>query len=225
MSEPRLLDLSGLPSYKYGHHSLMWWGLMGMIAIEGMAFALMVGAYFYLWSQAPQWPLKEAPPDLRWGTLNIVLLLASVWPNHWVKRAGEDGDNRRIRIGLVVGSLFGLALIGIRALEFTTLNCRWDDDAYASAVWLLLGLHTLHLVTDVFDTIVLAVLFLCGRPIEGKRHVDVAENAMYWYFVVYTWVPIYLVLYWVPRLPSRTGPPSSSRPSPRSPARPSAMRS
>jgi cytochrome c oxidase subunit 3 len=196
----RLLDVSQLPSYKYSHHSLMWWGLMGMIAIEGTVFALMAGVYFYLWSQAPQWPLKEASPDLRWGTLNVVLLLLSAWPNHWTKRAGEDGDNRRIRVGLVVCSLFGLALIGIRALEFTTLNCRWDDDAYASAVWTLLGLHTVHLVTDVYDTIVLAALFFSGRPLEGKRHVDVSENGLYWYFVVYTWIPIYLIIYWVPRL-------------------------
>src|SRR5581483_10039322 len=38
----RSLDVSGLPSYKFSHHSLMWWGLMGLIAIEGMAFALAV---------------------------------------------------------------------------------------------------------------------------------------------------------------------------------------
>jgi cytochrome c oxidase subunit I+III len=67
-------------------------------------------------------------------------------------------------------------------------------------VWVLLGLHTLHLATDVFDTGVLAALFLSGKPLEGKRHVDVSENGVYWYFVVYTWVPIYAVIYWLPRL-------------------------
>jgi heme/copper-type cytochrome/quinol oxidase subunit 3 len=62
-------------------------------------------------------------------------------------------------------------------------------------VWILLGLHTTHLVTDVFDSIVLAVLFFTG-PLEGKRFVDISENAFYWYFVVFSWLPIYLVLYW-----------------------------
>jgi hypothetical protein len=28
---------------------------------------------------------------------------------------------------------------------------------------------------------------------------DVYENGDYWYFVVLTWIPIYLVLYWAPR--------------------------
>jgi cytochrome c oxidase subunit I+III len=194
------LDVANLPSYRYGHHSLMWWVMMGLIAIEGTVFVMAVMAYFYLWSQAQSWPLSAAPPDLIWGTLNLGVLLASIYPNHWTKRAAEDGDERKMRIGLVICALFGFALLAIRALEFHTLNVRWDTNAYGSVVWVLLGLHTVHLATDVYDTVVLAVLMFTG-PTEGRRHVDVAENGMYWYFVVYSWIPIYAVLYWMPRLP------------------------
>jgi cytochrome c oxidase subunit III len=195
----RALDVSGLPSYRFSHHSLMWWGIMGMIAIEGTAFALMIAAYFYLASQARDWPHGTPPPELFWGTLNLIVLLVSAIPNHWTKRVAEDGDERRMRIGLVICSLFGFALVGIRALEFTALNCRWDTNAYGSATWTLLGLHTVHLVTDLFDTVVLAALFFFP-PLEGKRHVDVSENCLYWYFVVFTWLPIYFVIYISPRL-------------------------
>jgi len=194
------LDVSDLPSYRYGHHSLMWWGMMGLIAIEGTVFVIAVASYFYLWSQAQSWPLSAAPPDLLWGTLNLAVLLASIYPNHWTKHVAEKADERKMRIGLSICVLFGLVLLGIRVLEFHTLNVRWDTNAYGSVVWVLLGLHTVHLATDVFDTIVLAVLMFTG-PIEGRRHVDVAENALYWYFVVYSWLPIYAVLYWMPRLP------------------------
>ena len=48
-------------------------------------------------------------------------------------------------------------------------------------------------------TLVLAVLMHTG-PLEGKRFADVSENAVYWYFVVLSWLPIYLVIYWAPRL-------------------------
>ena len=195
------LDVSGLPSYRFGHHSLIYWGTMGLIAIESMAFVLAVIAYFYLWSQASVWPLSAAPPDLHWATLNLGILLASMLPNHWTKRAAERGEERKIRIGLVVCVLLGIALLTVRALEFTTLNVRWDTNAYGSVVWVLLALHTVHLATDVFDTAVLAVLFFTG-PLEGRRHADVADNAMYWYFVVWSWLPIYAVLYWMPRLTS-----------------------
>ena len=194
------LDVSALPSYRFSHASLMYWGMMGLIAIETSAFALAVATYFYLWSQAPRWPLAAPAPDLRWGTLNVLILLASVWPNHWTKRVAEHGEEGAIRVGLVLCALFGVALIVVRALEFTALNCRWDADAYGSVVWLLLGLHTTHLVTDVYDTMVLAALFFFSRPLEGRRHVDVSENSLYWYFVVWSWLPIYAVIYLAPRL-------------------------
>jgi heme/copper-type cytochrome/quinol oxidase subunit 3 len=92
-----------------------------------------------------------------------------------------------------------VAFIAVRFYEFTHLNVRWDTNAYGSIVWTLLGLHFVHLLTDFFDTVVLAVLMFTG-PLEGKRFVDVAENGMYWYFVVGAWLPIYAVIYWAPRL-------------------------
>jgi cytochrome c oxidase subunit 3 len=194
------LDVAGIPSYAFGPRSLMWWGTMGLIAIEGTAFALAVGAYFYLWTQSPSgWPLSVPPPDLRWGTVNTLILLASLVPNEWAKKAAERHDLVQVRIAIAAGLVFALAFLGVRALEFGTLNCRWDTNAYGSVVWLLLGLHTVHLLTDAYDTAVLGVLMVTG-PIEGKRYVDVAENAFYWYFVVIAWLPIYGVLYWAPRL-------------------------
>jgi heme/copper-type cytochrome/quinol oxidase subunit 3 len=195
---PAIVDAARLPSFGFGHRSLMWWGTLGIMAIEGTAFALAATMYFYIWSRARAWPPDALPPDLRWGTLNLLILLASTIPNAYTKRAAERFDLRGVRIGLVVCILFGVGFIGVRALEFTTLNVSWDTNAYGSAVYLLLGLHTTHLVTDVADSVVLAVLMFRG-PLEGSRFADVSENAMYWYFVVAAWVPIYAIVYLAPR--------------------------
>ena len=62
-----------------------------------------------------------------------------------------------------------------------------------------MGLHTAHLLTDVVDTGVLTALMFT-RHARGRRFVDVSENAFYWYFVVLVWLPLYAVIYWVPRL-------------------------
>jgi heme/copper-type cytochrome/quinol oxidase subunit 3 len=193
------IDAAPLPSYAFSHRSLMWWGTVGLIAIEGTVFALTVVSYFYLRSLAPRWPLNAPPPDLLWGTLNTLVLLLSLWPNHLLKRAAEAGDLRGLRIHFVLCLVFSLVFLGIRGLEFGALNVRWDSDAYGSLVWLLLGLHTVHLLTDTYDTGVLAVLMFTG-PLEGRRLVDASENAQYWYFVVLSWLPIYGVIYGVPRL-------------------------
>ena len=125
-------------------------------------------------------------------------LVLSLLPNAYTKRVAERYDLRGVRMGMVVCLAFALAFIGVRVLEFTALNVSWDTNAYGSAVYLLLGLHTTHLVTDVLDTAVLAVLMFTG-PLEKSRFVDVSENALYWYFVVLAWVPIYVVIYLLPR--------------------------
>jgi cytochrome c oxidase subunit 3 len=192
------LDVSVLPSYGFGTRSLMWWGTAGMIVIEGSAFAFMVVVYFYLRSMAQTWPVAKAAPDLLWGTLNMAIILVSILPNMWADRAAIDHDRDRVRLWMSVASAFGLALCAVRWMEFTALNVRWDDSAYGSVIWVLLGLHTFNLVTDVVDTLVLTALMWKG-PVEGKHYVDIAENSGYWTFIVLSWIPIYLVVYWAPR--------------------------
>lgn len=200
MSDVRTLDVSSLPPGAFGSRSLMWWGTWGLILIEGTAFGLAIGAYFFLVTRVPAWPPSgTAPPDLLWGSLNTLILFASMIPNELAKRAGEHVDLRGVRLWMVVCLLFGVAFNAIRVYEFRHLNVTWDHNSYGSIVWLLLGLHTTHIVTDFLDTGVLTLLMFTG-PVEERRYIDVEENALYWYFVVLAWLPIYGVIYWAPRL-------------------------
>lgn len=196
----KALDVSMLAPGGFGHRSLMWWGTLGIVFIEGTVFALAIGMYFYLRTRVTSWPPQNiAPPDLTWGTVNLLVLLASAVPNELAKKAAEKIDLRAVRLWLVVCVLFGIGFNAVRAIEFLHLNVTFSYDAYGSIVWMLLGLHTVHIATDVVDTCVLAALMFIG-PIEEKRFVDVEENAVYWYFVVFTWLPIYGVIYWAPRI-------------------------
>ena len=200
MSQPRTLDVGALAPGAFGSRSLMWWGTLGMVLIESTVFALAIASYSYFRTRMPSWPPGGvAPPDLRWGTINTLILLASILPNELAKHAGEHVDLRGVRIWMVVCLLFGLGFNVVRVYEFRHLNVMWDHDAYGSIVWVLLGLHTTHIVTDFLDTAVLTALMFVG-PIEEKRFVDVEENAVYWNFVVLAWLPIYGVIYWAPRL-------------------------
>jgi len=194
------LDVSALPPGAFGSRTLTFWGTLGIVVIESTVFAVAIGAYFYLVSRFPAWPPHGvAAPELRWGTLNTLILLGSLVPNELARRAGEHVDLGRVRIWMVVGLAFALAFNIVRVLEFAHLNVMWDHDAYGSIVWLLLGLHTTHIVTDFLDSSVLTALMFIG-PVEEHRFVDVEENAVYWYFVVLAWLPIYGVIYWAPRV-------------------------
>jgi heme/copper-type cytochrome/quinol oxidase subunit 3 len=199
MNYERTVDVSHLAPGAFGYRSILWWGTLGIVMIETMAFALAIGSYFYLRTRVTHWPPDAHPPAHLWGAVNTIVLVASCIPNELARRAADRVDLVKVRVWMVVCLVFGVAFNGVRVLEFLTLNTRWDSNAYGSIVWLLLGLHTTHIVTDFLDTLVLTVLMFIG-PIEEKRFVDVSENSGYWYFVVIAWLPIYGVIYWAPRL-------------------------
>ena len=193
------LDVGTLPEYGFGHRSLLWWATAAMMIIEGMVFAMVIVSYVYLKGRSPHWPPSGPSPDLLWGTVNTLVLLASALPNQLTKKAAERFDLGGVRLWLSVCLVFAVVFNVIRFIEFQHLNVRWDSNAYGSVVWVLVGFHTVHVLTDLLDSIVLAALMFVG-PVDEHRFVDVSENALYWYFVVLTWLPIYAVVYFGSRV-------------------------
>lgn len=198
MSERRTLDVSALPTYAYGHHGVVWWGTVGFMVIEGSMFVIAIITYFYLRLKVSDWPPSLPDPDLTVGTANLLIVFISCIPNMLAKKAADKMDLRGVRLWLTVLVAFGVVNVVLRAYEYPALNCRWDDNAYASITWVLLSMHTIHIATDVADSAVLMVLMFTG-PISEKRFVDCSENSLYWYFIVAWWIPIYLTIYWAPR--------------------------
>lgn len=192
-------DLSHLPGHGHGPAALGWWGTLGFVLIEGMAFVLGAGTLLYLVPLQPKWPPASPPPDLLWGTLFTLVMLASEIPNVLAARAAKRQDLQRVRIGLAVAIGFGVVLAVLRALEFGALNERWDHNAYGSIVWALMLMHTVHVATDVYDTAVLAALVYL-HPVDGRRFSDVEDNAFYWHFVTIAWVGLYALVYLLPRM-------------------------
>ncbi|MET3594519.1 heme/copper-type cytochrome/quinol oxidase subunit 3 [Mesorhizobium shonense] len=193
-----VMDVSGLPTYAFGSCVTPWWGTFSFCLLEGTGFALGIGGYLYLAVTNDHWTKDAVPLNLVWSALFTLILVVSALPNLLIKRAAMRESLRSVRLLLLVMSLVGLVLIGLRIMEFSTLPVGWSDNAYGSFVWLLLGLHGVHVLTDVADTLVLAVLMFT-RHGTGKRFSDAEDNAFYWYFVVFSWLPLYAVLYWLPR--------------------------
>jgi cytochrome c oxidase subunit III len=193
-----VLNVRRLPSYGHGSRNSQWWGTMGFCATEGIGFVLAFGAYFYLVFINGTWPLSSKPPDIYTSTFHTVLMLVSLWPNYLARKSSEREDLRKVRWYLVIMSLLGVTLLGLRVFEIALLHTKWDHNAYGSIVWLLLGFHTLHLLTDVADTIVLTVMMFT-RHGHGRRFPNVGQNADYWTFVVAAWIPLYVIVYLFPR--------------------------
>lgn len=200
MRERPVTDISELPTFGFGTRSSTWWGTLGFMALEGTGFALAGASYLYLQYLAPEWPLSRPPPNHWPGTIVLLILLVSLVPNHILSSRAQKCELGPVRFWLGVMCLFGIAPLVVRAFEFPALRILWDTNAYGSMTWVLLGLHTTHLLTDLGDTIVLTILMFTRHAHSGRRFGDVHDNAFYWDFVVATWIPIYLLIYWAPRL-------------------------
>ena len=196
---PLTLDVSDLPSVAFGRSNTTWLANIFYMAIEGTMFALIFASYFYLRTRVQEWPPGHFAPDLRYGVANAIVFGLSVIPARWVQKLAPSGNRRAIRNGLALLAAFAVVATIIRVFEFTTLNCRWSDDAYSSTLWVLMGLHAGHLVTELIETLViLAVAFT--PKMEGTRLADAAINSDYWYFVVVTALLNFVFIYVLPRV-------------------------
>jgi cytochrome c oxidase subunit III len=189
------LDASRLPSVVFGHRNVSWLGNVFYMLIEGMMFALVIASYFYLRTRSITWPPGgHIPPSMGFGTANVVVFLISIVPARWIQLQAPSGDRAKIRLGLSVLLLFGLLAMVLRGFEFTALHCRWSDNAYASVIWILLGMHTGHLITEWIETAALLAISSTTK-MSGPRLPDASTNSDYWYFVVGTGVVTAFVIY------------------------------
>ncbi len=198
---PRIVgDVSDLPESASGPRHLVWWGNIGFMAIEGTAFALAAGTYLYLRSQTRGWPPAGIrPPDLLWPAVLTLGLFLSEIPNLWVRHCAVTKNEWGVRFGTLGMTILGLLLLIPRGLEFAHLNVHWADNAYGSVLWMLIILHTSHIITDIGDTAVQSI-WLFTHEVGDDQFADVEDNADYWSFVVFTWLPIGALIYLAPRL-------------------------
>jgi heme/copper-type cytochrome/quinol oxidase subunit 3 len=201
------LDVSNLPKSAFSTRAPLWWGNTLLLLIETTMFALLAATYFYLHQNFAQWPPTQSNttppiyhplPDL-WASTSILIVLAvGCLPMLLAHRAALKLDGMTVRIGLLLAILLGIASIVLRFYEFGTLHFRWDDNAYGSITWTILGMHLLHLLTITLEVCVIASHVLT-HPLDEKHALDVTLTAIYWYWVAAIWAIFYLIVYWSPR--------------------------
>lgn len=198
--ERAVLDASQLPTVAFGPRATLWWGVVGIMVIEGMMFAIMAAAYFYLRGEALMWPpAGVVHPGVGITTLSLAVLLASIVPAHLAARAIQREDLDGARNWFAVTVVLGVASLVLRAMVMDRFTFQWNSHAYGSLVWTTAGLHTLHLISGVVENLLFAILLHRG-PVEDKHLLDARLNSLYWYFVALSWLPFYVIFFLDPGL-------------------------
>jgi cytochrome c oxidase subunit III len=200
MSAQATLDVSRLPVFVSGSRGLLWWGMLLLVTIECVVFGTFISSYFYLRSVAPQWPpAGVSPPELLLPTVNTFILVLSSLSIWWADRGIKKGDVARLKIGAGAAILFSAAFLVLKVVEYRDVDYYWDTHAYGSIIWTMIVFHSAHVASVLLKGIVVEVLAFRGH-FTDQRNLGVDINGLYWHFVVVIWIPLYLTIYWAPRL-------------------------
>jgi heme/copper-type cytochrome/quinol oxidase subunit 3 len=201
MSDYRIVsNVTELPSTVYGHRSLMWWGTLGFIMIEGSTLFICAISYFYIRRNFESWPPAHVlRPGLTVATVQVALMVLSNLPMRWVDRAARRIDLRSVQVGMVVCTALALAMCVLRVFEFRDLNVRWDSNAYGTVAWATVFAHGTLLLLETLESIVFTAL-LFSPSLEQRDLASASDNAVYWYFLTLSWVPLYVIVYLSPYL-------------------------
>jgi cytochrome c oxidase subunit I+III len=200
MPGPEARAPHGLPSLVTGWRSTIWWGTGLMILIEGVVLSTLIASYFYLQVNNPVWPLDGMqPPSIPIPAIASALLLLSIAPVLWAYRAIGRDDQGQLRIGLMIAIVLGAAFLVLKGVELAQLPYRWDDNAYASTVWLILGFQIATVIAIVLQAAAVVVLAWQGY-FNRERRMSVEALALHWTAIALSWIPLFATVYISPRV-------------------------
>ena len=126
-----------------------------------------------------------------------MILLVSCIPLYLSSKAVMKVQIKRAAFMTALNIVLAMVFLIIRTIEFNRLNFKWTTDVYGSFVWILMGLHTMHVISDTIESMVFLAILMSGR-VGGKQQLGVTMDGLYWYWLVAVWVPLYLLIFVYP---------------------------
>ena len=175
--------------------SITWWGMLLVIATEGMIFACLLAGWFFLRAAATAWPPKGVElPDLALAIPFSLVLWGSSIPVVVAERGLRRGRIGTFRWGMAVAWVLGVAFLAYTAYDFDELHFGWRDHAYGSAFYVIVGLHALHVLVGLVLSAVVQLKAALGRYDRG-HHRSAEAACLYWHFVDAVWLFVFPSLF------------------------------
>jgi heme/copper-type cytochrome/quinol oxidase subunit 3 len=184
-------------------HTTGWWGMVLFICTESMTFAAFLASYFYLrFDHGGPWPpAADKPPHLLFPSVGTFVLVLSCVTMALAVRAAPKGRRAALGLTLLVTLLAGCVFVAFQCVDYTQEmpSSTPTKDAYGSLMFMLTGLHVVHVLLGLGMLVVLVASTLLGR-IGPTRPEPVAIVSLYWYFLAVLAVCIYGTVYLTPYL-------------------------
>ena len=171
-------------------------GMRLLLAALGMLFAASVMGLLVVRSNATAWPPPGVPGLPRGLWLSTLVILAASAAIHWALTGIRRGDAGRLRAGLALTILLGLAFLASQTVNWFALvaaNLTAKTNLYGFTYYLLTGLHALHVVGGLVPLSIVTVRAWRGRY-SAAAHAGVEYTATYWHFLDGVWLILWAVL-------------------------------
>lgn len=199
MSAARVIRKEELPELLTGTKAPLWWAMIVLVVIETTVFATLISSYFYLRFTTAEWPPADIPePDLMLPIINTGVLFASSVAVYIASSGIKKGKVERLKWGVGIGILLEIVFFVIKIILSSQIPYGWTDHAYGSIFFTISRLHTGHVLVAILMASVGWALAMRGY-FDEERRLGIQVINIYWQFVAVIWIPVFAVLFLVPR--------------------------
>jgi cytochrome c oxidase subunit III len=204
----RTIDVGHLPSTCFDTSAPLWWGNTLLLFIETAMFGILIAIYFTVAMNLRPFPpprvdrfpvLYDPVPDLTLPIVGLVILLLSLLPAILLDMAARRRDAKAAKALIIITLAFNVAALIVRYYEYDSLHFKWNDNAYGSVTWMILGVHMLHLFVMLCEDGYLTI-WTQVKELDDKHALDLTVMAVYWYWIVGMWVVLFPIVYLLPRI-------------------------
>jgi cytochrome c oxidase subunit 3 len=191
-------------------------GVWAFLATEVMFFGGAIASFaLYRWLEPRGFALASRHLDVTLGAVNTAILIGSSFTMALAVRAGALGSRRMQVAMLAVTLAFGLAFLGIKAVEYAH---KGHDHLVPGAsfafpespadflaarrffgfYFVLTGMHALHMVVGL-GVVGHAMRRAWRGDFTPESHEFLEGTGLYWHFVDIAWIFLFPLLYLIGR--------------------------
>jgi len=162
-------------------------------------FASLFATFAVLRDATAQGPSGQEIFEMPTALAETIILLVSSFSSGMALIAMKEKNIRHMYVALAVTYVLGASFLVIEISEFAKFVAEghsWQQSAFLSAFFTLVGTHGLHILTGLIWLLVLVVA-LTRKGLTDKVTRQVTLFGLFWHFLDLVWIFIFTVVYLV----------------------------
>ncbi len=167
-------------------------GLWLFMVTVVMIFAALTSAYIVRQGEG-NWTQFDLPMSM-W--VSSVLILISSVTMHWALVSAKSNDLEKVKLAISITSALGVAFLISQLVVWSDLvadNIYFVGNPSGSFLYVLSGVHGLHLVSGVIFLIIVLISTFRYK-VHSKNLTQIQMCASYWHFLDVLWIYLFVFL-------------------------------